>query len=383
MIDHKVSLVRCGDYEFEKLKDSIDKSLKLLGGVDRYIKKGNRVLLKPNLLSAKKPDENVTTHPEFVRAVIAIIKEAGGIVFLGDSPSGLVNDSKLKKVYKATGMEDICRDTETRIISFEEDLISFENKDGRMYKNFTMSGKLRDFDVIISLPKLKTHNLTLLTGAVKNNYGFIPGLRKAELHVILKSSELFSEMLLDVVQTIKPTLIITDAVTSMEGRGGPDSGSPCNTGLIISGTNASVLDFVMARIMGYNDPMKVPTNKAAVKRGLLVPEKIKVLGEKPEDVTVKDFKKISFIPFDMIPGFLMDWAKSILSPKPGIMYKTCTKCGSCVEICPMKTIMKDKDNRPVIEYGKCVRCFCCKETCPDSAIIIRRMWLLRLLKIGD
>lgn len=383
MMDHKVSLVKCGDYEFERLKHSIDKSLSLLGGIKRYIRKGSKVLIKPNLLSARKPEENVTTHPLFVKAVIAIAREAGGIVFLGDSPSGLVNDSKLKKIHGVTGMEEVCRQTQTRIISFEEDLISYENKSGRVYRNFTMSGKLRDFDVIISLPKMKTHNFTLLTGAIKNNYGFIPGLRKAELHIIMKSSELFSEMLLDVVQTIKPSLIITDAVVSMEGAGGPDSGNSCNTGLIISGTNAGAVDFIMARIMGYNDPLKVPTNKAAVKRGVLTPEKIEVLGERLEDVIVKDFKRISSISFDRIPGFLKDWAKHILSPKPVIVYSTCTKCGSCVEICPVKTIIREEDNTPVIEYNKCIRCFCCKETCPSSAINIRRMWLLKLLKIGD
>ncbi len=363
----RVSIVKCDDYDNDKLKESISKSIKLLGGIGRYIRKGSRVLLKPNLLSAKKPVDAVTTHPEFVRAVIAVVKEAGGIVSLGDSPSGLISNSKMKRIYRVTGMEEVCRETGTRIVSFEDDPVVYNNENGRVYKNFTMSGKLKEYDVIISLPKMKTHGLTLLTGAVKNNYGFIPGLRKAELHIILNESGLFSEMLLDVGETIRPALIITDAVVSMEGAG-PGGGDPRNTGLIISGTNASVLDYIMARIMGYTNPLKVPTIKAAVERGLLMPERIEVLGIELKEAIEKDFKKISLIKLDLVPRFLKDFAKNLLSPKPIIIKSKCLKCGECITICPAKTIIRDSRQYPLIKYKDCIRCFCCMETCPHASI---------------
>jgi len=373
----RVALARCESYELPVLEKSIKKLLGLLGGIGEFIKSGDRVLIKPNLLSGSSPEKAVTTHPNLVEAVVNIVKEAEGIPAIGDSPGERVTFTGLTRAYRTAGLEEVSRNTGVPLLSFEDDVMEVENIKGCLYKKFTITKQIRDFKVIISLPKLKTHPLTYMTAAVKNNFGFIPGLRKTEFHLKLPDRELFSEMLVDLLTTVRVNLVILDGIVAMEGNG-PAGGAPRKVGAILASRNPVALDFVACQLVGYKNPLDIPTNRIAVERGFFHPEDMEVIGERIEDLQVKYFKRIPQDVSQKIPKFLLKWLKSLLSPKPKIIDLLCNGCCHCLENCPVKCVERNTDGRFSIHYSNCIRCFCCQELCPQGAIITERHWLVKL-----
>jgi len=376
----RVALVKCESYKLPVLGNSLKKLLDLLGGVGEFIKRGEKVLIKINLLSGRPPEKAVTTHPNLVEAVINLVKEAGGIPAIGDSPGERVTFTGLTRAYRIAGLEEVSRRTGVPLLSFEDDVMEVENSKGYLYKKFTITKRIKDFDVIISLPKLKTHPLTYITAAVKNNFGFIPGLRKTEFHLKLPDRELFSEMLLDLLTTIKVNLVILDGIVAMEGNG-PASGVPRKVGAILASRNPVALDFVACQLVGYKNLLDIPTNRVAVERGFFHPEDMEILGEKVENLQVKDFKRIPHDISQRIPKFLLKWLKNLLSPKPKIIDELCNHCYYCIEDCPVKCVEKNKGGTLSIRYSDCIRCFCCQEFCPQGAIITERSWLVKLFAV--
>ena len=374
----RVALVRCESYELPVLENCLKKLLGLLGGIGEFVKSGQRVLIKTNLLSGSPPEKAVTTHPNVVEAVINLVKETGGIPAIGDSPGERATLTGLARAYRTAGLEEVSHKTGVSLLSFEDDIMEMANSKGYLYKKFTVTKRIRDFDVIISVPKLKTHPLTYVTAAVKNNFGFIPGLRKCEFHLKLSDRESFSEMLLDLLGTIKINLVILDGIVAMEGNG-PYSGVPRKVGAILASRNPVALDFVACQLIGYKNPLDIPTNRIAVKRRIFLPENIEVLGEKIEDLEVKNFKRIPQDVSQKIPKFLLNWLKGLLSPKPKIIDELCDRCYACLENCPVKCVGKNGKGKVLIDYSNCVRCFCCQEFCPQGAIIIKRHYILKLL----
>jgi len=374
---HRVALVRCESYEFGVLKGSLRKLLELLGGASQFVREGEKVLLKINLLSARTPEEAVTTHPNLVEALVELIKEVGGIPAIGDSPGGMTSVVGLAKAYRISQLEEVSRKTGVPLLSFEEDAIEVENREGFLYKKFTVTRRMKEFDVIISLPKLKTHPLTYLTAGVKNSFGFIPGLRKSEFHLKLPERDSFSQMLIDLVSCTKIDLVILDGVVAMEGNG-PSSGIPRKVGALLASGNPIALDFVACQLIGYENPLDIPTNRIAVERGIFFPEDIDVLGERVEDLRVRDFKRYPQDVSQKIPKILLKWLKGFISPKPKILRKLCSHCYSCLENCPVGSIDKRRDGEVSFRYPECIRCFCCQELCPQGAIISKRNWLVRL-----
>ena len=375
---HRVALVRCETYELPVLEESLKKLLSLLGGIGEFVKSGERVLIKINLLQGRLPEKAVTTHPNLVQAVVNLVKEAEGIPAIGDSPGERVTTfTGLARAYRTAGLEEVSRKTGVPLLSFEDDVVEIENREGRLYKKFTATKRIRDFDVIISLPKLKTHPLTYITAGVKNNFGFIPGLRKTEFHLKLPDREFFSEMLLDLLGAIKINLVILDGIVAMEGNG-PASGIPRKAGAILASTNPVALDFVACQLIGYKNPLDIPTNRIAVERRIFDPENMEILGEGIEDLQVKDFKRIPQDVSQKIPKFLLKWLKSLLSPRPEIVEELCNLCNACVENCPVKCVEKNRHGKLSIHYSNCIGCFCCQELCPEGAIITRRRWLVKL-----
>jgi len=376
-IAHRVALVRCESYESSVLEKSLKKLLGLLGGMGEFVKSGQRVLIKTNLLSGSPPEKAVTTNPNLVEEVVNLVKEAGGIAAIGDSPGERTTLTGLARAYRTAGLEEVSRKTDVPLLSFEDEVMEVENSQGCLYKKFTVTKRIKDFDVIISLPKLKTHPLTYVTAAVKNNFGFIPGLRKSEFHLKLPDRESFSQMLVDLLGTIKVDLVIVDGIVAMEGNG-PYSGVPRKVGAILASRNGVALDFAACRLIGYGDPLDIPTNRIAVERGIFLPGDIEILGEKIEDLQVQDFKRIPQDVSQKIPIFLLKWLKSLLSPKPKIIEELCNLCNDCVENCPVKCMEKKRDGKISIHYSNCIRCFCCQEFCPQGAIITKRHWLVSL-----
>ncbi len=376
-IAHRVALVRCESYESPVLGKSIKKLLGLLGGIGEFVKSGQRVLIKTNLLSGSPPEKAVTTHPNLVEAVAYLVKEAGGIPAIGDSPGERATLKGLARAYRTSGLEEVSRRTRVPLLSFEGEVMKVENSQGRLYKKFTVTKQIKDFDVIISLPKLKTHPLTYVTAGVKNNLGFIPGLRKTEFHLKLPDRESFSEMLVDLLGSINIDLLILDGIVAMEGNG-PYSGAPRKVGAILASRNAVALDFVASRLVGYENPLDIPTNRIAVERRIFLPGNTEILGEKIGDLQLKDFKRIPRDVSQKIPGFLLNGLKNLVSPKPKIIDQLCNLCNGCIENCPVGCVRKKRDGRISIRYSDCIRCFCCQEFCLQGAIITKRHWLVDL-----
>lgn len=217
-----VSIEKCDSYSANEVRKAIERSYKNLGGLEKYIKKGDKVFLKANLLKKNKPDDAVTTHPAIVEAVASTIKDMGAIPIIGDSPAGPFSERALRSIYETTGVIDVAKRTGAEL-NYNTDEIVVKISDGKLIKQATFMKALMECDSIISLPKLKTHGMTVYTGAVKNQFGAIPGLVKAGYHLSMPDVKDFSDMLIDINVFLKPVLSIMDAVIAMEGNG-PSAG---------------------------------------------------------------------------------------------------------------------------------------------------------------
>lgn len=375
----RVVVKRAGSYEddvFEKIKNAVNS----IGGITNYVSAGDRVVLKVNLLMGKNPDDAVTTHPEIVKSVAKLVKKAGGIPVIADSPGGPFNDLNLNRAYKNSGFKEIAeeenielnRDTEGTKVDFSS---------GKIKKSFTIANYAQNADLIINLPKLKTHGLTMYTGAVKNLFGIVPGLLKAEYHLNLQEVEHFSEMLVDLAQLISPQLTIMDGILGMEGDG-PSGGEVKKFEHILISTSPYAVDVVGSYVMGINPQNKVPTIASSQDRNLVGNlDNIEILGEKLKsfkDTKIPKIEKKSNLIDQKLPNFLSNFLTNILRPRPIFNHYKCVGCGVCVESCPADTI--DLINsKAVVELNDCIRCFCCQELCSYNAVEIKRPILGKLL----
>lgn len=367
-----VALVRCNDYDIAGLRKQLDRAFKLLGGLERFLRSGDRVLLKISLLSAHKPDSAIITHPAIVEALIPLIKALGCEIYIGDSPCGFITETSLMEAYRVSGFQDLADRCGVRLVDFDfSPPIERDSPDGRLFKKFQLASILDSVDKVITVPKLKTHHITYLTNAVKVNYGFIPGLAKVEYHLKLPERDRFCNMLLDLYLAIKPALTVVDAVVGMEGDG-PSSGNPKRLGAIIVGSSSLAVDYVSARIMGYKDALEVPTNRLAFERGILDPNKIRILGEEMDSLVADDFVRVPGDLSQRFPLWLYRLGQRLFTPRPYIDYSKCVLCDACFKYCPAECISKShKGDRLSIDYGKCIRCFCCQELCPKGAVRTR------------
>ena len=360
-------MVRCHTYDEEEVLKALRRSIDLIGGMEAFVKKGDRVLLKPNLLYGKKPEKAVTTHPSVIKGVIQLVKEAGGIPSLGDSPGvgssmGVAEKAGIKKVAEEMGCP---------IIEFNRPVFPPERK-GRIFKSIEIDQALFEADVIINLPKWKTHGQMLLTLGVKNLFGCVPGPRKAMWH--LKAGEdhqRFAQMLVDVYLIVQPSLTILDGIVGMEGNG-PNSGDPIPLGLLLASPDPVSLDQVVCDLLGISRAALL-TNRMALEQGL-GRDGIEVKGERVEDVRVRHFRLPSVTRVDWyVPGCFKKALKNALNAKPVIDEKICKLCYQCVEICPPEALNRNEKGLE-LDYGKCIRCFCCQEICPEGAITIQPGW---------
>ncbi|MDI6763245.1 MAG: DUF362 domain-containing protein [Thermodesulfobacteriota bacterium] len=367
-----VSIVKCRRYDDEEVLEKLRLSIDLIGGIGSFVKKGDRVLLKPNLLYGKAPEKAVTTHPSIIRGVIQIVRENGGIPFLGDSP-GIGNSVG---VAEKAGIKRVADAMDCPVIEFNRPVLPPERK-GRFFKNIEIDQAIFEADVIINLPKWKTHAQMLLTLGVKNLFGCVPGQRKALWH--LKAGEdhkIFAQMLVDIYLMIQPSLTILDGIVGMEGNG-PGSGDPVPLGLILASGNPLILDQIVCDLVGISRN-SLMTNRVAFEQGL-GRNGIEVVGERVEDVKIRHFKLPNLTRVDWnLPGFVKKAFKNALNSKPVIDQEICKLCNQCVEICPPEAL-KGNEKGLVFDYGKCIRCFCCQEICPEGAITIQQGWALKLV----
>jgi len=368
----KVSVISCRDYKAESLDRSIGESLELIGGLDKFVKPGMKVLLKPNLLSAKSPDRAITTHPELVASVAREVRKSGADVIVGDSPGGAKRG--VKRVWENTGMLAMAKRENLELVNFEATgVVKFEIN-GRAYY---LAKPAIEADLIISLPKLKTHVLTLMTGGVKNMFGLIPGFRKGEYHKKAPRPHEFAQIVVDILSLRPPALTIMDAVLTMEGDG-PSSGSPRWTNLILASADPVAIDVVASDIIGLQ-PDTVPTTKLAAEAGLGIGwiEALEIVGEKLSKVRIPDFKLTSNRKMELIPPLLAKILGHYVWVRPAIEKKSCTRCNICAASCPTGALQDGDGSEPVFDYRSCINCWCCHELCPTGAIFVSQSWLAR------
>jgi len=372
-----VSIVRCADYDSDRALSAVRRSVDLLGGITSFIKPGDRVLIKPNLLKASPAANAVTTHPEIVRAAIRLAHEAGGVVQVGDSPGF----GDLRKVCEKSGLLEVIQQEGAALQGLEE---AVERKNRGQFHRFEISRAVVEADVVINLPKLKTHGMTTLTGAVKNLFGCIPGKRKVQWHFNTGvNHDAFARMLVELCALIQPRLTIMDAVIGMDGNG-PGSGDPFSIGLVLAGRDPVALDVVSGAIVGV-DPALLTVVRAAAAAGIgeTVLDRIRLYGEENlADLVVKGFR---LPPQEHLEWRVPEWSrrflKEALTTRPVIDNGACIQCGICRAHCPQGAI-DEKDGRLAIRYRDCIRCFCCQEFCPQGAITVGRGWALKLAKPG-
>ena len=366
-----VSIVKCKNYDPLLVLEATRRAIDLMGGIAAFIQPKTKVLVKPNLLMAKEPESGIDTHPEVVRAVVRLLKEINCKIYLGDGPSVWGNQvENVDEVYRRSGMEKVCQEEDIELVTFDK---------RRWRVKFPLTIWLDNCDYVVNLPKFKTHDLTLLTGAIKNLFGLVSGTYKTELHKNYFDRNDFAKILVDIYQEAKPTLTVVDGIVAMEGDGPATGGKLRHLGLLLAGQDCVALDSIMALIMGIA-PLEILSTKEAARRGLGVADikSISILGEKLEDVISEPFILPSTTIKQNIPRPVIKLAKKLIKYYPCVEQDNCIRCAACIQACPNKIINLKKD-RIVIDYRKCISCFCCQEVCPNAAIKIKKSIVAKMI----
>ena len=378
----KVALLRCEQYDLNLVKESIREALNLIDGFTS-ITPNHKVFIKLNCVGPFEADKAITTHPIFVQAVIQLVKEKTSHIVIGDNPATRDILSTLKK----NGIYSIIVQEQIPIVNGKESIvISSENY--KIYQSFSVSKEMVDVDVMINLPKLKTHALTYMTCAQKNLFGLIYGLTKASWHVKASNPLQFGEALNDLYSAVlnafkdKSIIHICDGIWGLEGEGPSSSGIPKYAGVILASKDAVSLDRVACEVVGLNHQLLF-VNQIANHRRLGVGNlnQIEIVGH-----SLTDFSELQFqAPKHPIRVWAMRLVKikgfrNLLLEHPLIDDNRCIQCGECAKICPPKAMTIEKSAYPIVNPSICIRCWCCSEVCPKNAISqTKRPFLGRIL----
>lgn len=399
-----VVLAACEDYDPQRVYSVVSRSLAVLG-LDALPRK-KPALLKPNLLLGAAPEKGVTTHPAVFSAVARHLLASGFSVVYGDSPNGMFRPVP---VARRCGILPAAESLGIPMADFDtgED-ISYSR--GAQNRRFHVARGVLDSGFMVNLPKLKTHAFTIMTGALKNTFGVIPGMRKAEFHITNPDVEGFSRMLADLNGLVRSRLVVMDAVQAMEGNG-PSGGRLVNLGAIIVSEDPVAVDAVACRLMGL-DPHAVPLIRMAEEAGIgrASAGDIEVVGSLAPDVGKVFALPTSALAGGKAPRLLMRFAKRLVVPRPVIDARKCARCGQCVEACPARpkalampaaacrgnrgkrrlggrsqggrktALAMEQTSVPRYDYGICIRCYCCQEICPEGAISVTVPILGRLFE---
>ncbi|MBK5112605.1 MAG: DUF362 domain-containing protein [Candidatus Heimdallarchaeota archaeon] len=380
----KVAIVQVENADVET---AVRKALKLLGGIKQFISDEDEILLKPNLLIApikREVRDKIRTDPRVLEALSKILLEQQKKVIIGDC-SAAGHDGGTREAIKQSDYLEISEkfdDVEIRSLE-KNGPINIDVK-GKKLRNVNIAKDVINAKAIINVPKMKTHSMTLYTGAIKNLFGTITGADKTRIHSLGASIQGFSQCLVDLYAFEKPKikLNVMDAIIALEGMGPGASGQAVEMNLILASEDAVALDAVAFKLMGH-DPKKVPATRFAAEQGLgeMDLAKIEILGEKIEDHQ-KKFKlpvtaKIAVIPFQRFSNV------SIRHPK---YTSGCIGCQDCERACPeqvIKIVKDKKDNdEPVIDFKGCISCFTCIEICPEACYTHQFRNVKKVLAIG-
>ncbi len=376
-----VSVHKCTNYNEYNVKQSILRNIQDLGGLEKYVNKNDKVLLKINLLMKRKPHEATTTHPVFIKALAEILIDYGCKVIIGDSPGGPFNEILLKSIYKYNEIEKIASETGATL-NYNCNSFALKNENNLLLKNFIATDMLNDVDKVISVSKLKTHKMMTFTGAVKNMFGIVPGINKAEYHMNLPTYEKFADALIDICQSANPVLSFMDGIEGMEGEG-PSSGNPRNVNVTIASSSPYHLDKVACTLISLPFD-KVPTIKRCYEREICTGDlsDIEIISENFDNLIINDFDipKTSLVIYnhDKLPDFVKNFFNNNIQPKLKVKETDCINCAICQKNCPAEVIDMKK-NLPQFDLKNCIRCYCCQELCPKRAIYVKRPLLLKLI----
>lgn len=366
------TLYRVPEYKEDLLYDAVCKFMTDLD-VEKDLRPGMKVVIKPNLVMAKSPSFPATTHPLVIKAVAVWLSEHGvSDITLAESSGGLYNAEYMKNVYHVCGMRQL-----TPLVKLNMDFGARTVNCPADFKNhsFHIITPICEADYIINICKLKTHAMTGYSGGIKNLFGTIPGLEKPQLHYRWPDIEDFSRMLLEIARTVKPDLTIIDAVDAMEGNG-PTGGTSHPLHMVLAARDMYTQDYFAAGLMGLH-PKEIVMLRQACEAGLALPDEIMLKGDAiPDDLTpfqVPDTKKLDFTGF--LPGFLQKpftkIAAKLLKSYPQLDKNLCIGCGKCAESCPAH-IIKISDKKAHFQKKGCISCFCCQEMCPMKAISVKK-----------
>jgi uncharacterized protein (DUF362 family)/ferredoxin len=354
-----VSVVPCSDYELDGVRQALKACLAPLGGIERFVHPGMRVLLKPNLLAAAEREQAVTTHPALVQAVAELVRAAGGSVLIGDSPSGPIKDNP--HVWRKSGIPAAAEQSGASLVPF--DGVTWQRHNGADY---LIARPVSEADLVINLPKIKTHSMTLYTGAIKNLLGVVPGTHKTEIHIRSIGIQDFSRELANLLEIVRPGLTIIDGVWGQEGAGPGAGGTPHHYGCLAASVDAVALDAVFTRAMGYQ-PGAVLHVAQAGERGLGIsdPDRIQVLGP----AGVLEFGKLALPAshwYMRVPSWVSAPIQGQIKLTPRFDPALCNGCAKCEQVCAGKALTTGKP--PRLDKKLCIGCMCCAEVCPQGAI---------------
>ena len=384
-MDDRVLFAAVPGYDQPAVDAAVERLLAGLPAAGR-LAPGKKVLLKPNLLTGAAPGRAVTTHPAVLKAVIRAVKRRGvaaADITVADSPGGAHTPARLKAAYKVSGLAAVCGAEGVCLYTGAQS--GPAARPAGAAREFTLLAPVLAADVIVNLPKLKTHMMTGLSAATKNLFGCVPGLQKAEWHMRCPQKEQFGDMLIDLLLTVKPAFSVLDGVLAHEGDG-PSGGSPRPVGLLAAAEDALQMDLALCRMLGL-EAARVPYLAAAMGRGLCADafDGEKAAGEAelwrplPGFLLPGSWRRVDFADSTPRP---VRWAvpavERLVAPRPVIAAAKCIGCGRCAEICPRHTIRLAK-GKARIRPAECIRCFCCHEVCPVQAIDTKRFFLFKKL----
>lgn len=378
-VKSKVAVIPCEGYEQKSVDEAIERGIALLGGWDLFLKRPEKILLKPNLLNRAAPERAVTTHPAVFEAVVKSLREKGyEHLSYGDSPG---HPGNAEKTAELCGLKEVAERLEIPFADFNRSrTVDFVR--GRITRKFEISQGVLDSDCIVNLCKMKTHQLERITGAVKNLFGCVYGMNKGASHAKYPDAESFAQMLIDLNLLLNARIHIMDGIVAMEGNG-PASGTPVKMNVILISQDPVALDATFCRLVDL-DPSGIPTVFYGSIFGLghWKEGDIEILGVD----NLKDYCNPHFdVAREKSTGG--KWAYinklKVLARKPVILKEKCIRCGACVTACPLEDkallfpVTKEMQTNGqkevlVYDYKKCIRCYCCQEMCPEQAIIVKR-----------
>ncbi len=374
----RIEIGRIKEYDFSKIYDFLEKSAEK-AKLWNKLSEAKTILIKPNLLGAYPIERAVTTNPIVLDALITLLKKHGKEIWIGDSPGGTVS---VKKVWDFTKITELAEKHNIKVLNFHEGQVKICNSENHQYP---ITDYIWQADAVINVSKYKTHSLMYYTGAVKNLYGLIPGLKKSDFHKKNPKIDEFSTVISELYDTVKDRLAwnIMDGIIGMEGEG-PSAGDPRNFGLMFASESAAALDFVASKMMGFKQK-QLKYIAASMKFDDIDESMIEIdpkwIDFKFDNVKIKKVSLLIKV-MSSSPKFAQDIFNKYYYYYPDFD-DNCRKCRICVDSCPVGAMVLNKDDlHPIIDHDKCIKCMCCHEMCPYSVVYIHKSKLAKLILKG-